>query len=119
MFSDIFLPTIEKQLDHLDHSIHHLDGEGNFAHIDALMELPKLRAIQFLPGAGKPSPLHYMPLLKKIQDGGRNIHIGLPSNEIESALSELSAKGLFIQTTCASEAEARELLKNAEKWSKF
>ena len=36
---------------------------------------------------------------------------------IETALRELSARGLMIATSCETEAQARELLKNAEKWS--
>ncbi|HUU43764.1 MAG TPA: hypothetical protein VMX57_08290, partial [Planctomycetota bacterium] len=58
MFRDLFLPTIEKQTNFLDHTMYHVDGVGSFAHVDALCELPRLQAIQILPGAGKPSPLH-------------------------------------------------------------
>jgi hypothetical protein len=36
----------------------------------------------------------------------------------EPALAELSARGLFIETWCRNEDEARTLLKNAEKWSR-
>ena len=116
-FRDLFLPSIRKQIDYLDYSIYHVDGEGNFNHLDLPLELPKLQAIQILPGSGKPSPLHYMPLLKKVQAAGKNLHIGISPDEVRPALSELSAKGLFIQTWCDTEAEARELLRNAEKWS--
>jgi hypothetical protein len=97
--------------------VHHLDGIGNFVHADALCDLPRLDAIQVLPGAGKPSPLHYLPLLKRIQTAGKGLHLGIAADEVETALSELSARGLFISTRCQTEAEARELLKNAEKWS--
>jgi hypothetical protein len=116
-FRDVFLPSIEKQLDYLDHAVHHLDGIGNFVHADALCELPRLDAIQVLPGAGKPSALHYMPLLKRIQAAGKGLHIWIGADEIETALGELSARGLFISTRCDTEAEARDLLKKAEKWS--
>ena len=117
-FRDIFLPTIEKQLAHLDYSIHHLDGKGNFNHLDALLELPKMRAIQFLPGTGKPSPLHYMDMLKKIQAAGRNLQIGLAPEEVQPALDELSARGLFLRVACKTESEARELLRKTHQWSK-
>jgi len=118
MFRDVFLPTLERHTEFLDHSVHHVDGIGNFNHVDALCELPKLHALQILPGAGKPSPLHYMDILKKVQAKGKNLHITIPANEVESALSELSARGLFIRTNVPTEEEARELLKNAEKWSR-
>lgn len=117
-FNELFLPAIEMQTTFLDHCVYHADGEGNFNHVDALCTLPRLHAIQILPGEGKPSPLHYLPLLKKVQAAGKNLHITLPPAEVETALTELSARGLFISTWCASEDDARELLRKAEGWSR-
>jgi len=118
MYRDLFLPVIEKQTRFLTHCVYHVDGVNNFAHVDALLELPRLQAYQILPGAGKPSPLHYMDVLKKVQKAGKNLHISIRPEEVETALSELSARGLFIATSCGTEIEARDLLKNVEKWSK-
>ena len=117
MFRDIFLPILEFQTNFMDNMVYHVDGIGAFAHVDALCELPRLQAFQILPGSGKPSPLHYMDVLKKVQSYGKNLHISIPANEIEYALENLSARGLFITTCVDSEEEARQLLKNAEKWS--
>ena len=117
MFSEIFLPVIERQTEFLDHSVYHVDGVGSFGHVDAICELPGLQAVQILPGAGKPSPLHYMDVLKKVQAAGKNLHISIPAGEVETALGELSARGLFIRTSCAAEDEARQLLRDAERWS--
>ena len=117
MFREIFLPVIQRQTEFLDHCVYHVDGVNAFHHVDALCELPRLQALQILPGAGKPSPLHYMDVLKKVQAAGKNLHISIPCNEVEAALRELSARGLFIDTSCKTEAAARELLKKAEHWS--
>ena len=118
LFRDLFLPSVAKQVEYLDYSVYHVDGVGNFNHVDALLELPKLQAFQILPGTGKPSPLHYMPLLKKVQAAGKNLDLFIGPDEVRPALSELSAKGLFIHTWSDTEAGARELLKNAERWSR-
>jgi hypothetical protein len=118
MFRDIFLPVIERQSRFLDHTVYHVDGIGAFVHVPALCELPRIQAIQILPGAGKPSPLHYLDTLKSVQRAGKNLHISISSREVEPALKELSARGLFIVTWCDSEAEARALLANAKKWSR-
>ena len=117
MFRDLFLPTIERQTQFLDHTVYHVDGIQAFAHVDALCELPRLQALQILPGAGKPSPLHYMDTLRKVQAAGKNLHISIPSEEVRPALEQLSARGLFISTRCRTETEARQLLGNAERWS--
>ncbi len=119
MFRDIFLPVIKRQIEFLDYAVYHVDGVNSFVHVDALCELPGLQALQILPGAGKPSPLHYLDILKKVQKAGKNLHISISANELEIALSELSSRGLFISTVASSETEARELISKAEKLSKF
>lgn len=118
MFQDIFMPAIEMQTNVLDHAVYHVDGVDAFVHVKTLCELPRLQAFQILPGAGKPSPLHYLDTLKQVQAAGRNLHITIPAEEVETALKLLSARGLFIDTWCKIEAEARNLLKNTEQWSK-
>ncbi|HUS58981.1 MAG TPA: hypothetical protein VM141_10045 [Planctomycetota bacterium] len=117
MFRKIFLPAIEMQTNFLDHTIYHVDGVASFAHVPALCELPRLHALQILPGAGKPSPLHYIDVLKTVQAAEKNLHISIPPGEVETALRELSPRGLFIHTWCPSESDARDLLGNVEKWS--
>jgi hypothetical protein len=117
MFRDLFLPVIERQTRFLDHTVYHVDGIEAFAHVPALCELPRLQAIQILPGAGKPSPLHYMDTLKYVQKAGKNLQIWIAPEEVESALATLSARGLFISTGCRNESAARALLANAERWS--
>ena len=117
MFQKMFLPAIEKQTEFLGHSIHHLDGVDAFRHLPALCELPRLQAIQVRPGTGKPNALHYMDTLKIAQAAGKNIWIQIPSDEVEQTLIDLSAKGLFIYTSCETEDEARDLLEKVNKWS--
>lgn len=119
VFEQVFLPALALQSNFLDYSLYHVDGVGAFAHVDALCSsLPRLQAIQILPGAGKPSPLHYMDVLKKVQSYGKNLHITIPCNEVETALDNLSSRGLFIETCCSTEEEARSLLAMAEKRSR-
>ena len=118
MFRELFLPVIEQQTRFLDNSVYHVDGISAFAHVPALCELPRLQAIQILPGDGKPGPLHYLDTLRQVQRAGKNLHITIPCGEVESALALLSARGLFIQTWCGSESEGKALIENAKRWSK-
>jgi hypothetical protein len=118
MFQELFLPTIERQTRYLDHAVYHVDGVAAFAHVPALCELPRLQALQILPGAGKPSPLHYLDTLRYVQKAGKNLHLTLPAEEVPAALAQLAAEGLFISTWCRTETEARELLANAPRWSR-
>jgi len=117
MFCKLFIPALERQLACLDHSVYHVDGIGAFRHVNALCDLPRLQALQILPGAGKPSPLHYLDTLRLVQARGKNLHISIEPEEVETALELLSARGLCIATHCENEEHARWLLKMAEQWS--
>ena len=55
--------------------------------------------------------------LTTVQAAGKNLQISLAPEEIQPALEQISARGLFISTWARTESEARALLKNAERWS--
>lgn len=117
MFCSQFVPALERQTQFLDHNVYHVDGISAFRHVPALLELPRIQAFQILPGAGKPSPLCYLDTLRLVQAKGRNLHITIEPDEVETALDLLSARGLFISTHCDTEEQARALLVSAQQWS--
>lgn len=117
LFEEFVLPEIEAQTRWLDHAMYHLDGPGALQHLDLLLSLPELHGIQWVPGAGAPPPLEWMPILKRIQAAGKNLHLSLDCNDVERALAELSPKGLFLATGCPSQEEAESLLRNAAIWT--
>jgi hypothetical protein len=117
MYRDLFLPAIKRQIEFLDYSIYHVDGVGAFKHVDAMCELPRLQAVQILPGANQPSPLHFMDILTKVQAAGKNLAIWIAPEKVEQALSMLSARGLYISTYAKNQTQAEELLGQAESWS--
>jgi len=119
MYRNIFLDSLERGLESVDYALYHVDGVGNFRHVDTLCELDRINGLQILPGAGQPSPLHYMDILKRVQDAGKNLHISIPANELGEALENLSSKGLFIRTWARSEEAAKSLIRFAEKNSRF
>ena len=119
MLEALFEPALQMQLDYLDHAIYHVDGVDAFRHVDWLCSIDKLDGLQILPGAGKPSPLHYMDVLKKVQAAGKKLHISIPPEEVKTALEHLSAKGLFIDTHCDSESDAKDLIRLSEQYSDF
>ena len=61
-------PFIREQCQKIDYTLYHLDGVGAMHHLDALLEIEELNAIQWTPGVGEPqggSPKWY-DLYKKI-----------------------------------------------------
>ena len=109
-FRECFLPATKMQVEYLDYSIFHVDGVGMFPFVDDICRLEALDGLQIGPGAGKPSALHYMDVLKKVQRAGKRLQIYLEPAEVPRALELLSSRGLCIYTPCESEAHARKLI---------
>ncbi|MBI2940158.1 MAG: hypothetical protein HYY04_06925 [Chloroflexi bacterium] len=104
------LPDLVSEVNWLDHSVYHLDGPGAVHNLDILLEMGRLDAIQWVPGAGNTGAERWLPLLKRIQAAGRAIQYHVQPDEVELVLRELSPRGLMLVTTCATEAEARNLV---------
>jgi hypothetical protein len=99
----------------LDGVIYHLDGPGALKHLDRLLELPRLHGIQWTPGTGHPTGLHWLDLYKRIQAKGKAVHVSLAAPEVATAVRELKPEGLFINTGAGSVEEAERVLEDAER----
>lgn len=117
MFEEFFLPSIEKQTEWVGRTIYHLDGPGAVRHVDALLALPKLDGIQWIPGAGAPPVSEWIPLLQRIQSAGKLLQMYCEAWEVERLLAELRPEGLLLSTTCNSVEEAESLVRNVGRWS--
>jgi len=116
MFRRFALPHLRAEAAWLDHALYHLDGPDALRHLAALFEVPQVRAIQWVPGAGQgPSMLKWVPLLRRIQAAGRGLHLSVPAEEVLPLLEALAPEGLLLNTSCRSEEEARALLRAAER----
>ena len=70
-----------------------------------------------MPGAGAPPASEWIPLLQRIQAGGKLVQVYCEPWEVEILLRELAPEGLLITTSTPSEEEARDLLKNVARWT--
>lgn len=97
----------------LDNCIFHLDGPGALQHVNTLLEVPEIKGIQWVPGAGQPGALEWPELLRRIQRAGKLLHISIAAHEVPRALEQLRPEGLFIATGCGSVQEADDLIRLA------
>ncbi len=107
---EFILPSIVHEARLLDRAIFHLDGPDALVHLDTLMAVPEIHAIQWVPGAGREPMARWVPLLRRIQAGGKSLHISCSAAEVLPLLEALRPEGLMIATGVASEGEARALL---------
>ncbi|MFP4378696.1 MAG: hypothetical protein ACLFP4_16765 [Spirochaetales bacterium] len=120
-FREFAVPELDAQIDWMDHSLYHFDGIDQARHLDALLDLDGLDAIQFTCVAGQPSPVHYLPLLKRIQNAGKSLLIplyeGAEQEEIITLLQELSSKGLMLIARADSVEEADAIVSLAGRYT--
>jgi hypothetical protein len=93
-FERLFLPDIARAAATAGRSIFHLDGPGATRHINALLEVPEIQAIQYVPGAGTPSALKWVEMFRKIQSAGRALQIICLPQDILPLCDELRPEGL-------------------------
>ncbi len=97
-------------------TIFHLDGPGALRHLDRLLEVDEISGIQWVYGAGQPTAKHWLNVLKKIQNAGKNINIELQREDFDTIFSELKPEGL----SCSfgfdyTESEALEMYNYIQK----
>jgi hypothetical protein len=95
-FNTILLPDIARQAATVGRSVFHLDGPDAARHIDALLKVPEIQAIQFTPGAGTPSALAWVDMFREIQRQKRSVLIICPADEVLTLCEALRPEGLAI-----------------------
>ena len=114
MYKEFFFESLLEEINYLDYSIYHLDVPDALKHLDIILEISRLNAIQWVPGAAenKEGALKWIPVYRKIQAKGKAIIVYCQPHEIDSVLENLAPEGLMISVSCSSEKEAKELLSN-------
>ena len=107
-------PFIREQCQKIDYTLYHLDGVGAMHHLDALLEIKELNAIQWTPGVGEPqggSPKWY-DLYKKILAGGKSIMAcWVTLDELRPLLDNIGGEGVHIEMDFHNEHEVEQAIK--------
>jgi hypothetical protein len=112
-------PFLREQCNKIDYTLYHLDGVDAIRHLDAILELENLNAVQWTPGVGQPQGGNacWYDLYKKILAGGKSIMANwVTLDELEPLLDNVGNQGLNIQVDFKSEKEIDEALKIIEKY---
>lgn len=115
-FEEFYLPSLMSELRHMSHNIFHLDGKGMLRHLDRLLAIPEIHAIQWVHGVGDDAPiLQWLPVIQKIQAAGKGVIVDLQLHELEPFIENTRPEGLFL-CVAAPESLQADLLKRLEHW---
>jgi hypothetical protein len=117
-FDELFLPSVRQQTEWVPRTVYHLDGPNALHHLPALLALPRLSGVQWVPGAGFEPMSRWIDLVRTILEAGKRCYIGCNADEVERLMAELPQPGLLIRTSCSSVEEADRLLEDARHWTR-
>ena len=97
MAREYIIPALEEEANFLDHCAYHLDGPGALKHLDDILGIARIDAIQWVPDPG-----HAMhsdrELLHKIHDAGKGLIIyNVTCEQVKEMHREFGPKGMVYQ----------------------
>ena len=126
-FRDFVQESLRRQAKKMDHVLYHLDGPDAIKHVDALMEIDEIDALQWTSGDYGPDGTleKWDAIYDKVRKAGKSLWIKVYDGGLEDwikgvdrLVKKYGSAGLFFFFPVMSESEAKILLDYAEKnWS--
>ena len=101
----------------MENNLYHLDGPGALTHLDTLLAINELDAIQWVYGAGNGRASDHIKTYQRIQRAGKGIQmIQVFPDEIDIITSNLSPEGVWMKVQAETIDEADSVLKKITSW---
>jgi hypothetical protein len=98
----------------MDYSLYHLDGTDAIRHLDALLEIDELHAIEWTPEAGKPGgadPIWH-DMYRKILQAGKSLQlVNLTPDEVMPLFKAIGHQGVYVMPDFQSTEEVEDLMR--------
>ncbi|MGQ9609462.1 MAG: hypothetical protein ACUVWN_09175 [bacterium] len=112
MFDEFVKPELVASCKKLSNPFYHLDGPGQLPHLDSLLEIPELKGIQWVPGAGAPDCKHWPEVYRKIKKAGKLIQLFGGIDVLDTVAEQIgSAEGIILIGWGNNEKEINDALK--------
>jgi hypothetical protein len=120
MFQEFFLPGLIEECRFYDRSIYHLDGPGALRHLDTLLEIKELDAIQWVCGAGNEGFRRWVKVYQKIQSKGKSMQlIDIHVDELPLVFETLRPEGVWSSGISGIDSQdtADRVIQRITKWA--
>lgn len=115
-FEEFVLPVIQNEVKLMTHNVFHLDGKGVANHVDHLLAMPEINAIQWVQGVGDDLPImQWVPFIKKIQAAGKSVVVEVQLHELEDFIEVMGPQGLLLCMAADPDIQP-DIIKRIEKW---
>lgn len=103
MFRTFVADGLRRFCDVLPHTLYHLDGKGELPHLEQILSIKNLGAVQWCPGEGVPRTMEWPEVYQQIRAAGKNIHVLGNEVDFRSIAAEVGDKGLYLNLHCGAE----------------
>jgi len=118
MFDKHFLEGIRQECLFMERSIYHLDGPDALRHLDSLLEIPELNAVQWVPGAGNEGFPRWRKVYQRIQGAKKGMQLWFDISDLDDVFASLRPEGVLISGVGGvKDAEtAKKVVDRIAKW---
>lgn len=118
LFDQFCLPVLQQEVKPMTDNIFHLDGKGVARHLDRILEVPEIKAIQWVQGVADDQPImQWVPLIQKIQAAGKSVVVDLQPAELEDFMSCVDPRGIYLCMAAPEEAQPA-IIRRVLQWEK-
>ncbi len=85
-------------------------------HVDAILTLGNLQAVNWVQGYGADEPImQWLPLIRKIQEAGKSVIVDLKMNELDEFMKNADPTGIMLSVP-AEPHEQKDVLQRVSCW---
>lgn len=106
------VPALTAQCEWLDHSLYHLDGTQATKHLDSLLAIKSLDAIEWTPQAGIETGgnKRWYDLYRRVLAAGKSVQVvNVEPDEVPPLLDAIGRKGAYMLIQFKDEREAEQV----------
>ena len=131
MFEKFVLPSLDNVSSQIKRTIYHLDGKEQIQHLDMILSLKHVQAIQWVPSTqavhksgrknfGDFADEKSFDIYKRTLAAGKKLFLYAHADQVPVIYETVGSDGVFIQTYCSSKKDADDLIETAKKnWIKI
>lgn len=117
-FNEFGLPILQRETKTMTHNIFHVDGKGVANHIESILSVPEVHALQWVQGVGDDYPIfQWIPFIKILQARDIPLIIDLSAADVAEFIELMDPRGLFLWVGTDSEREEIEMLELFDRWT--
>ena len=118
MFEEFFLQGLIEECERLDRTIYHLDGPNALKHLDMLLKIKKINAIQWVCGTGNEGFSRWIDVYKRIQKAHKGIFLGVDVKELDDVFANLKPDGIWFPSIggISTKEEADKIIERIKNW---